>query len=108
MEWKVLHERNYVHWHAREGKVEKTFTALSIIFFILSFVLVMGLYQERPFALVEYFYGINLLTPIFFNGFGLISAFFSAKGTTRKTLMFIHSLTIVYFGVFVLIAFFGF
>ena len=59
-------------------------------------------------AVVEYLYRVSIFTPLFLNVLGLVSAYFSTKGTTRKTLIFINSMLIIYFGIFYFIASVGF
>ncbi len=70
--------------------------------------MIMYLFQDWKIAFVEYFYRISMFAPIFINVFGIISACLSVKGSTRKTLVFLHFLMIIYFGVFCFIALFGF
>ncbi|MBP2079697.1 hypothetical protein [Oceanobacillus polygoni] len=88
--------------------MKKFYTALSIICFSYSFLMLMYLSTGWKIAFVEYLFEMSLFTPIFLNVLGIISACVSTKGTTRKTLVIINSLMIIYFGVLSFIALFGF
>ena len=88
--------------------MKKFFTALPVICFLLIFFMLMYLSQGWEMAFFDYLFEISLFTPIFINVLGVISAFFSLKGTTRKVLVLINSLMIVSFGILSFVAIFGF
>ncbi|RDW20208.1 hypothetical protein CWR48_05755 [Oceanobacillus arenosus] len=88
--------------------MKKFFAILSVICFLLTFFMLMYLSQGWEIAFVDFLFGISLFTPIFINILGVISASFCAKGTTRKVLVLINSLMLIYFGVLSFVAIFGF
>ncbi|MCM3742368.1 hypothetical protein M3210_19320 [Oceanobacillus luteolus] len=88
--------------------MKKFFAMLSIIFFSITLIMMMSLYQAKTVAFVDYLFDISVFTPIFFNVLGIVSACFSPKGTTRKTLIFINGLMMIYFAIFIWIGIYGF
>ncbi|KLV14753.1 hypothetical protein ABW02_25890 [Niallia circulans] len=88
--------------------MKKLFAVLSVSCFLFTLIMLMHLSQGWEIGFFDYLFGISLFTPILINVFGVISAFFSAKGTTRKTLVLINSLMINCFGILSFVAIYGF
>jgi hypothetical protein len=88
--------------------MRKFLTGLSIICFSISFLMLLYLFQDWKIPFVEYVYKISMAIPIFVSVLGVISACLSVKGITRKTLVLINSLILIYFGVLYFIAVYGF
>lgn len=70
--------------------------------------MIFSLSQDWNITFVDYLYGISMFTPIFLNIISIVSACLSVKGTIRKTLVFLNSLMIIYYGIFCFIALYGF
>ncbi|GAA0293615.1 hypothetical protein GGQ92_000036 [Gracilibacillus halotolerans] len=88
--------------------MRKFFSVVSTSFFLFSFFMIMHMSVGWNIAFIEYLYRVSIFTPLILNVLGLLSAYFSTKGTTRKTLFFINSMLIIYFGILIFIASVGF
>ena len=88
--------------------MRKLLTGLSIICFSISFFMLLYLFQDWKIPFIEYVYKISIASPIFVSVLGVISASLSIKGITRKTLVLINSIILIYFGVLYFIAIYGF
>ncbi len=66
------------------------------------------LFLDWKLAFFERLYEINMFTPLLMSLLGVISACLSFKGTTRKILILMNSLLLIYFGLLSLIGLFGF
>lgn len=70
--------------------------------------MLLYLFQDWKIPFIEYVYKISIASPIFVSVLGVISASLSIKGITRKTLVLINSIILIYFGVLYFIAIYGF
>ncbi len=88
--------------------MKKILFGLSIIFLSFSFFMVMYLSQNWEIVFIEYLYGVSLFTPIFLNVLSIVSAYLSVNGATRKVLVYLNFLMIIYFGILSFIGLYGF
>lgn len=70
--------------------------------------MVMYLSQNWEIVFIEYLYGVSLFTPIFLNVLSIVSAYLSVNGATRKVLVYLNFLMIIYFGILSFIGLYGF
>ena len=68
--------------------MKKFFAMLSVVFFSITLIMMMSLYQAKTIAFVDYLFDISVFTPIFFNVLGIVSACFSPKRNNQKNFNF--------------------